>query len=117
MDDYDNEVGFHTDNLTGSLISQISNAGTFYHTNYTFLPNTPTTIIDSNSGYSNQSFDMWLSAFIHGLIPHPTDPINVDPTGTCGYFNLLIGQETHDTCTSLSGTYTATVTVTASATP
>lgn len=117
--DYDNEVGFH---LLASSINtppfqvQISPAATYYHMNYTFLPNSPTTIMTSTTGYSNESFIMYLAAYIHGLIPNPTDPIANAPTGTCGYTSGG-GTETHDTCTTPSGTYSATVTLTASTSP
>jgi hypothetical protein len=85
--------------------------------NYTFLPDSPTTIMTSSTGYSNETFIMYLAAYIHGLIPHPTDPINNDPTGTCGYTDPVLGDATHDTCTTPSGTYTGTVTLTASTSP
>jgi hypothetical protein len=118
--DYDNEVGFHL--LSTSINNppfqvQISYAGTYYHMNYTFLPDSPTTIMTSSTGYSNETFIMYLAAYIHGLIPHPTDPINNDPTGTCGYTDPVLGDATHDTCTTPSGTYTGTVTLTASTSP
>lgn len=110
-----NEVGFYLDNVnTGEFdVGKFHIGASDYYTNaYSYLPNNPTNIIvlTSNGGYANETFDMWLGAFINGLIPHGADPIGNDPTGTCG-------TSVTDACTSLDGAYSAKTTFLMSPSP
>lgn len=112
-----NESGFYLSNVdtVEFTVGEFNGFGDKYTDYWSNLPvDSPSSnrILTSSGGYSNQSFTFNLGAFIHGLIPHPTDPISNNPSG-----NTCTGETVTNNCVSLSGNYTATMTLTASTSP
>ncbi len=115
-----NESGFYLSNVNTSefTVGEFNIFGDKYTDYWSNLPpNSPSsnTVLTSSGGYLNESFTFNLGAFIHGLIPHPTDPINNDPAGTACNGNPL--NLIYNNCVSLSGNYSMILTLTASTTP
>jgi len=117
--DLENESGFYIDNITNSTTTftiGVFKPFHYYDDYYSQIPDTATTILTSSGGYTGEYFEMIVGAFINGLIPDPADPISNIPDGICGYTDG-VGGETHNACTSLDGTYSATVTLTSATSP
>ncbi|MFC1809999.1 hypothetical protein ACFLZH_00710, partial [Patescibacteria group bacterium] len=102
-----NEFGFYLTNVNTPPFLYASDPDfglPGYNTGYTELESNPTqtTILSTIAGYSNESFRIWLGAFIHGLIPSSTTPPNL----YCG------NTYTTGPCRTRPGTYEAVFTAT-----
>lgn len=105
-----NEVGFYLTGVnTGTFTVYYAEALILFTSAFTYLPTLPTTILESNSSYYNETFTFNLGTFIHGLINSDT-PRTSAPVNYCKKDQLA-------PCITKPGDYDTVLNVTVSTSP